>query len=313
LPNADADGLVDLIVFAPSEAAITPYSFTRRDVDAGSGRYLLLAPDAPAPTGQAGLMADGDTVDAESVDLGAPAGSNVSDPNGAAVASIVSEAGTADNTTAGQYVEKYPCGAVRVTGFHPTRKDVVGQWFSTTAGVHADFAYTNGASSSLGVGWSASGTYGSWHQSGTSSKDSTATIGFPEADGVGGHYYLTKWTLKKIHVGCAGVPDSWHYEVFTKSFAGGAWVVDGVPAPSGNWKCLPYPDGSQLTKDDTTAVTWTNGFDISNVLGIDLSTRTGYSTRASIHISVTKDAGVNLCGLGDYAAGDHPYVIKAKP
>ena len=315
LADADSDGLVELMIFAPADAAITPYAFSRRVVDGGSGRYLLRDPDAPPPTGGAAPATVGDGNegdDAESVDLGEAVGPNTPDANETAVADIADEAAAPDNSTDQRAPGPSGCAAHRVDGFNRTRKAVVGQWFSTTSGVHANWYYSRGASSDLGVGWSLSGEYGSWKQSGTKSKESTATIGFPRADGSGGHYYLTKWDLQKYHYVCTGLAGQSHYEVSVKSFAGGTWVVDGVSAPSGNWQCKPYVDNAVLIKDNNTAITWSNGFDVSRVLGIDLSTRTGYTSKASLHINVTKNSGVHLCGLGAEAVGD-AYATKAKP
>jgi hypothetical protein len=55
----------------------------------------------------------------------------------------------------------------------------VGSWFSNALGVTSEMEYSNGADSTLGIGYSATGAYGSFHESGTHSESSTATQGFP--------------------------------------------------------------------------------------------------------------------------------------
>jgi hypothetical protein len=56
---------------------------------------------------------------------------------------------------------------------------VVGQTYSTATRINSSFTFTSGAESTLGVGVSRSGTYGSYSSSGTNSASSDVTIDYP--------------------------------------------------------------------------------------------------------------------------------------
>ncbi len=92
-----------------------------------------------------------------------------------------------------------------------------------------------------------------------------------------------------------------YYEERPISYAGGTDIVNvGLPAVSSSY-CVPEAAGSPFTKTTTAATTWTNGTHLGPVIGIDLSSKTGYSSESAVHFLFT--ANGRLCGTnGDPGA-----------
>jgi hypothetical protein len=169
----------------------------------------------------------------------------------------------------------------------------VGQLTSTTSsGFNARLTYAAGSSSSLGIGYSGSASYGTFSQSGTASTSNTATIGFPALTGPGSVSYRTNFTYGLYYgTGCSP-RNIFYYEARPTSFAGGA-TTSATSAPSFPY-CTRYAAGSSYTKSSTSATTQTLGVSISGQLGVNLSSKTGYTTTTTISISFTSTK--NLCG-----------------
>jgi hypothetical protein len=191
--------------------------------------------------------------------------------------------------------------------------DAVGAWFSDTGGVSADFYYGNGASSSLGVGVSATGKFGSFHASGTHSESTSATQGYPARTGPRQLLYLTEFIYKLYRYqdcapksGCAPV----YYKTVATGWAGGG-QLQHTSTPSGINNCVPEPNGGYWDRTSSKAITWTNGASLSGAIGIDLSIQTGFTTDAHNHITFT-EGGHRLCGRGN-PPGLTPYVLRAAP
>jgi hypothetical protein len=180
----------------------------------------------------------------------------------------------------------------------------VGGHYSTTTGVTHDLVYSNGASSSLGVGVSTSGRFGTFSASGTTSVSSTGTINFPTTTGRQHDY--TYFNYDKYLVGCAG---TMKYEARATGWVGGAHVWVPPTAPTANY-CYSYAAGSSFTRDRTVAYDFSTGADVSSAIGIDLSARTGYSSSAKVtfHFAATR----HLCGTSG-PPGGVPGRLVAKP
>jgi hypothetical protein len=68
--------------------------------------------------------------------------------------------------------------------------------------------------------------------------------------------------------------------------------------------------GSSWDRTNTRASTWTNGVAIAKVIGIDLSTQTGYTTQATQHIVYQQTR--RLCGW-QQDPGLTPGLLMARP
>lgn len=194
------------------------------------------------------------------------------------------------------------------------RTTLVGQHGSSSSYATGDFTYTSGATSTLGVGVSSSGSYGSFKSSGTNSKSSTGSQGYAARAGKGYWGYRTLFKVSKFRYYCAypGAAGVSFYETRSTGWASGAttaiWGSSQLPSAT---KCTPQEAGADFTKSTSTAITWSNGLDTSGVIGLDLSARTGYETDAKIFFDFpTVDQ--RLCGTADYPGGT-PRVLVAKP
>lgn len=194
--------------------------------------------------------------------------------------------------------------------------DLVAQTYNVGTGWSNKVTYKSNASSRLGIGVSPSGAFGTFKAEGTKTQSSTAELGFPVQSGAGKYTYFDTQFVPALYkiTACGpmgGACDTW-YEARVKSFAGGTRTRSLSSYPSASY-CTPYKPGSYLTKDSSTAVQWTNGWDMDGNIGIDLSSQTGYTTTISLtyQLSSQSTSSRNLCGTGDYPAGT-PRQIVAK-
>lgn len=190
------------------------------------------------------------------------------------------------------------CGSTLVTNMG-NRTTWVGGTYVTTSGVVADLIHLAGSSSTLGVGVSASGSYGSFSASGTNSRSTDSETTFP-AHSTLQHAY-TGFVWGKYGYWCDNRPGYYEYKALSRYHGGGAstWNPGSAPStPSGY--CASYVSGSSFTKTTTTAYSFSTGADTSGSIGIDLSSRTGYSTtlKASYKFSATR----KLCGTNGLPA-----------
>ena len=186
---------------------------------------------------------------------------------------------------------------------------LVGSHYSTTTGVKHDFKYTSGATTTFGVGYSLSGKFGTFSKSGTHTRSSTAVVEFPAASGNRHDYTYFQWG--KYHVTCAdpgSIPTSSWYEARSRRFVGGSTIWNGPTAPSAGY-CVTNAAGSRFVRTTSKAYEAGGGADVSAVLGIDLSARTGYSSAAEIAYSFSSTR--RLCGTRDFPGGS-PSRLVAK-
>ncbi|MFE2212122.1 DNRLRE domain-containing protein [Streptomyces canus] len=335
-PQAATDGTVNLETVAYSGSHQALFNFPRTLVSSsGTSAYLAATTDAAGTT-----VADADTspvvadlvldnprqisayssstdgasngVDEES---DSTPGSLTDDPDSAAgsaeddaaaAASAASDGGD-DTATAG--VTKGCTGQLKKKlGEHWV---IAGQTYSATTGVKHTFSYSRGADSSLGVGVSATGAYGSFTGSGTISKSSSITMDYPEYGNHRGVYYKTEFSWGKYLMTCSmggrGAPVSQHYEARARGYYGGAKTSTAyIPTAK---HCAYQQNGTKFTRTTSHAITWSDGADLANVIGISLSAETGYSSDATV--VYTFNANRYLCGTGGAPGGSHPYNFVA--
>jgi hypothetical protein len=176
----------------------------------------------------------------------------------------------------------------------PWRWARIGETFNGTGTAH--FGYTVGATSSFGVGFSASGQYGSWSAQGTSNHSSTVKFAFNNY-GAGSriaYYKQVRYEQYEEYSGCAtGFPVVTGYDARAYKDTGGFMTVSGVGAPSANY-CVPEAKGT-WTRTTSHLNTFATGVGIADILGINLSARTGASSTASLSYTFTS-TGHQMCG-----------------
>jgi hypothetical protein len=114
-------------------------------------------------------------------------------------------------------------------------------------------------------------------------------------------YGLFRWFCTGPHGG--GVWANWQTQV-TDS-AGGA----NSPRASSAFRtpyCVFYQGGSTYSLTTTSAYTFSRGVSIHDLIGIDLSSQTGYDVKAAISYQVTGKNGRLICGKNNNPAGSNP-------
>ncbi len=164
----------------------------------------------------------------------------------------------------------------------------------TGPNTNGDLRYLSGADSTVGVGYSVSGTYGSWSQSGTTTTSSTSEVGFPTQGVNKLTVFRSTFGWKKTQLVCAGQVS---YSARPYQFQGGTYSYTASAAPSATY-CTSYLDGSTYSKQGATAITISNGVKLGSVAGIDLSTRTGFNTETRISFTFVNNG--KLCGSNGY-------------
>jgi hypothetical protein len=186
---------------------------------------------------------------------------------------------------------------------------IVGQTYSATTKVTHTLSYSSGASSSLGIGISSSGAYGSWEAGGSNSKSSTITNDYPEYGNHRGVYYKSEFDYGKYRIMCAygKYNQKEYYEVRARYYYGGEKVTSAY-IPKATY-CVPELKGGKFTRTKTKAITWTDGASLGDAVGVNFSVETGYSSDATVTYSFNADR--YICGTGGAPGGSHPYNFVA--
>src|SRR2546429_6696820 len=128
------------------------------------------------------------------------------------------------------------CGLLSpVSNFGP-RNTTVGTTYSHVSGMAMNFIYGASQSSSLGVGVSSSGSYGTWSASGTHSFSSDSSESWPTFYDATSTHYRTGFVYEKYLVECDG------YQTQVNKFAGGTTTASATP-PSASY-CRWFMAGS---------------------------------------------------------------------
>ena len=168
----------------------------------------------------------------------------------------------------------------------------------TYPGPHASaqFIYSSGSSSTLGVGFSVSGSYGSFSASGTTSSSSTSTLQWPSKGANSMFIYKTTFQYKKFdeYVWDGYFCDHWGREVRPTAFQGAVNGYNACCAPGVSYCSSITQVPSTITKYTARAVTWSDAVTLAGSIGINLSGSTGYTSSTEVKLSYTQTG--SLCG-----------------
>lgn len=186
--------------------------------------------------------------------------------------------------------------------------DVVGELYT---GPHATgtFRYQVQASTTLGIGVSATGAFGSWSSSGTVSWAINSTQNFGSY-GINSLKVLqTKFQYGKYRESCFTEfgPCGITYQTRVNQFVGGTNNYNTPSAPTATM-CTTYLAGTGAETDTATAVTFSNGMSMGSQIGVDLSTRSGFST--TVKLSWTYVTAGSLCGTNNFPPTANRVVAK---
>ena len=178
--------------------------------------------------------------------------------------------------------------------------DTVGEVY-TGPNATGDLKYLSGSTSTVGVGFSASGEYGSFEAGGTSTVSSTSEVNFPTQGRGRLTVFRTTFGWKKFELLCFAYPygpwTSAGFEARAVEFQGGTYQYTAAAAPSATY-CTSYLKGSSFSKETAAAVQFSNGAKIGSFIGIDLSTRTGFNSSTKITFTFVNTG--RLCGSNGY-------------
>ena len=186
---------------------------------------------------------------------------------------------------------------------------VVGATYSKASNFNTGFVYDADQSSSLGVGLSASSTFGDFHADGTSGESSTAEEPFPTYHGVAAHtritgfrYGLFRWRCAAPHAGSYWA----NYQAQATDFASGVFDPNTNPNIYPQF-CRPFEPNSGVILKRYAAWTFNGGVNIHAVIGINLSSQTGYDLGAQVIYKVTKPGPSRwICGMKNNPGGSNP-------
>jgi hypothetical protein len=188
------------------------------------------------------------------------------------------------------------CGSDIVATYND-RKGLVGEVYT---GPHAtgDFTYISGSSSTLGVGVSAGGGFGTYSASGTLVASSTPGINYPTVYANGLKVFQSSWQYRKFRIykfdwiNLVCVTD--YYKVMETAWWGSSYSYNAASAPTAT-NCSNQLAGASMWKDSGTAVTFSNGVDLNvGAVGFYASTGTGFNNNTKIYWHFAS-AG-QLCG-----------------
>ncbi|MCW2497333.1 hypothetical protein [Jatrophihabitans sp.] len=263
---ADPTGVVNLVALAVSGTSIgVTYLSTPVATSSSSGLHLAAAPADDEPT--------------------------------AVVDAPIELTGTSDSATP---LSGGPptCSVHKIHTYGP-REVVVGSTYSYTSHASETFTYSKGTNSSLGVGVNYAMTGGSFEASGTHSVSSDSSITFPTESGAKNTHFITWFDYAEFGASCGS--RSWR-SVEATDWDGGSKISTASSLTATH--CLPYASGSTFTNTHSSAFDYSNGSLVSDIVGISLSARTGYSTSATLLVHLTADS--RLCGYKGYPNASSP-------
>jgi hypothetical protein len=208
------------------------------------------------------------------------------------------------------------CGETLVKNLGQMQTNV-GQSYSTSSGSFQHYITQSGTSSTLGVGFSTTGGYGSFKTSGTVTRSHSDLWDYGRRSGW--FRYIGWFSYGKYEQWCYPVyGDYAHRSVYAnvaRAITGGqnggvAQTLGSAPSVPDSY-CRPLGPGTSTTKATSVAHSFGTGVEISSVIGIDLSSRTGYSTNISLESKNTGTFDKKLCGTDGYY-GDTPGMIRIK-
>ncbi|MGW7295309.1 hypothetical protein ACWGIB_23315 [Streptomyces xiamenensis] len=177
------------------------------------------------------------------------------------------------------------------------------------SGAKGTFRFSKNAESTLGVGISGSGKYGSWSTSGSLKRSSTASVGFGTQGPKTGSHHFTMYTYGKYCTTTRSPGPSFTFSTRATSFAGGA-DTRSASYPTAN-HCVRFKKDSDFIKDTTKMTSWASGAKLGSSLGIDLSAQTGFTSTASVKFTFPQAAA--LCGTKGNPGGNPGRLVARGP
>jgi len=179
------------------------------------------------------------------------------------------------------------------------RRVVLGQIYHYRRGVTSRFHYSVGSSSSLGYGIKLAGSNASWSQGGTVTHWSDSVTSWRPRTGTTKTVYYTAYDYGLYWCNVAPLKFAW--QVMPNGYSGGANAYRTSHRPSTPHCTIRNERGAQITVSRNRNTTWSNGVSLTSVIGIDVSSRSGYSNDVKMAFTFTI-RGRKVCGSRDSPA-----------
>jgi hypothetical protein len=195
----------------------------------------------------------------------------------------------------------------KVKAKYKKRITLVMQSYSTIPHVTQIFTYGNGQSSSLEVGWSASGKKGTFTFDYNKSQATTSAQGFPRKHGRSFNHWQTFFSYEKL-VNANTCPAAVSYNLMAYQWDAGD-AIEHPKGPPATPHCVQQLPGSTF-KQDTTAATRVKTAWTIPALGFTGSAQTGYDTNAEITFKFGRLS--SMCGRYNTPPNHPGYLVAAK-
>ncbi|MDM7853663.1 hypothetical protein [Cellulomonas alba] len=204
----------------------------------------------------------------------------------AKTASVTSDAtvtAAAASSVCGVYKKSYGDQKVTLAEVSGTHN----QWAAT-------YTYKQSQSSTLGMGISSTGAYGSFSAGGTQSSSASSTAGFQPQSGVYGYLaFRTTWQYGQYYENFCSPRNVYYYTARPVQWKG-AVLNEGGPDIFNATYCSPISANNYALMTTNTETTMSGGVSIGPVIGINLSSQTGFSTTGSLKVTLKRSG--QLCG-----------------
>ena len=303
---AGGDKLVDLQLQGWSADGLVDYSFTKRLTGGGT---TADADESDADESDADASSS-DELALEDVDDSAAADTDDLD----LVAEEVEDDGSVPEAVDDVLEKSDVCGATKIRSYKSIDV-VVGRMYSSTSGIAGSFALKNNAETTLGVGVSASGDYGEFKQNGSTTIKLEDSYTWEKRTLTGGRQYRTDFTYGEFSNWCYPVAGSHKKQVYsytvrpTRWEGGGSYGTESVPSVA-NSKCRPFAAKSSQAKTTTNASATSGGVKISHIVGVNLSSKAGYSSTATAKIYNASAKQKKLCGTNGTPSSPGRFLAK---
>lgn len=176
-------------------------------------------------------------------------------------------------------------------------------------GVTQSLTYGTGQSTSLSIGFSKSGKYGSYTAGGSETETSSSSQSFPDQRKPGFFRFRTEWRVAKYLQVCGGgktdVGPFFKHIVRSNGWLGGDDIRKASRAPKAKF-CITELAGSNFHTSNERATTVSAGLTVAEVdFGVNM--QTGYDTSAELNLHFNKQR--HLCGTGNLPAPQAGIVV----
>ncbi|GAB4086933.1 hypothetical protein GCM10028784_35630 [Myceligenerans cantabricum] len=182
----------------------------------------------------------------------------------------------------------------------------VGNLFAQKGLGKVRWEYSTGAESSLGVGVSATGKFGTFSRSGTITRERRVNMGWGWYKAPRWRYLDTQYSYGKYCTTTRSPGPSFKFTVKAIKHRGGDRQRKLNGFPSYLTECKPRSAGANGSVYESNAVTWNTGAKLDAKIGLDLTSSTGFRRSAEFHYDFAKKG--RLCGKDDVPAG-RPRVV----